>query len=113
MFSRPAASALCALTLVMAAGSCVAAKHGQHWSYGGTTGPAHWPALEHEFSTCGTGREQSPIDIRQDAVQRTDLPPIRFAYQAVPLRLVDNGHTIQVNYAPGSFIDVAGHRYQL
>lgn len=29
------------------------------------------------------------------------------------MKIIDNGHTIQVNYAPGSFIDVGGHRYEL
>jgi carbonic anhydrase len=32
---------------------------------------------------------------------------------SAPLRIIDNGHSIQVNYAPGSFITVGGHRYEL
>ena len=31
-----------------------------------------------------------------------------FDYRPVPLNIIDNGHTIQVNYAPGSFVMVAG-----
>jgi carbonic anhydrase len=84
-----------------------------HWSYQGHGAPTHWAELEPEFAACGTGREQSPIDIRvRDAVQ-ADLPPISFDYHPVPLRLIDNGHTIQVNYGPGSFITVDGERYEL
>ena len=30
-----------------------------------------------------------------------------------PLKVVDNGHTITVSYAPGSFITVGDHKYQL
>jgi carbonic anhydrase len=30
------------------------------------------------------------------------LPTLKFEYNAVSLSIIDNGHTIQVNYAPGS-----------
>ncbi len=42
-----------------------------------------------------------------------DLPAIQFNYKPSPLKVIDNGHTIQVNYAPGSSIDVGGARYEL
>ena len=42
-----------------------------------------------------------------------DLPAIRFNYKPSPLRVIDNGHTIQVNYAPGSWIDVGDAHYEL
>jgi carbonic anhydrase len=61
----------------------------------------------------GARHEQSPIDIRQDAVQKASLPAIRFSYQPAPLAIIDNGHTIQVNYAVGSSIDVSRDRYEL
>jgi carbonic anhydrase len=79
-----------------------------HWSYGGIDGPDHWSELDKTFSTCQLGRHQSPIDIR--GAKAADLPPIQFAYQRAPLHIVNNGHTIQVNYAPGSFITVARRR---
>jgi len=41
------------------------------------------------------------------------LPAIKFDYKPSPLKVIDNGHTIQVNYAPGSSIDVGGARYEL
>ena len=31
----------------------------------------------------------------------------------MPLTIIDNGHTIQINAAPGSFITVGDHRYEL
>ena len=104
---------LTALLLVSFGVPIAAEEHGPHWSYAGATGPTHWAALEHEFEVCGVGHAQSPIDIRLNAVQKGDLPAIAFHYRPAPLKIVDNGHTIQVNYAPGSFIDVAGHRYEL
>jgi len=88
-----------------------AQEHAAHWSYGGRTGPDHWSDLDKAFSTCQIGHHQSPIDIR--APKPADLPPIQFAYVRTPLHIVNNGHTIQVNYAPGSFITVGDKRYQL
>jgi len=56
---------------------------------------------------------QSPIDIRDDSVRKSDLPAIEFRYKPSKLKIVDNGHTVQVNYDPGSFISVADKRYEL
>jgi carbonic anhydrase len=93
-------------------GAPFAQQHaGPHWSYGGSDGPDHWGGLDKAFSTCQLGHHQSPIDIR--ASKPADLPPIQFAYQRTPLHIINNGHTIQINYAPGSFITVGNKRYQL
>ena len=114
MLSPRVLRTLAALALVPFGGSAFAKEvAAHHWSYNGPTGPTHWATLEHEFGACGSGQQQSPIDIRPTAVQEAKLPSIGFSYLPVPLRIIDNGHTIQVNYAPGSFIDVDGHRYQL
>jgi carbonic anhydrase len=82
-----------------------------HWSYGGSTGPGHWGDLESDYAVCQTGTLQSPIDIH--SADRTNLPTLEFDYHGVPLTIVNNGHTIQVDYAPGSFVRVDGRRYQL
>ena len=84
---------------------------GPHWTYGGSEGPEHWGELEKGFATCKVGQHQSPIDIHGS--KAADVPAIQFAYQAVPLHIVNNGHTIQVTYAPGSSITVGGTRYEL
>lgn len=84
---------------------------GPHWSYDGHDGPDHWGELDKTFAACQQGHRQSPIDIRSSTP--SDLPPIQFAYKPSPLHIVNNGHTIQVNYAPGSFITVGDKRYQL
>lgn len=98
---------------VFVASAQAAETDGHHWSYGGSTGPAKWGSLEKDFATCGLGKHQSPIDIRESAVKKADLPPITFDYKPSPLKIIDNGHSIQVNYAPGSFIGVGGQRYEL
>ena len=104
--------------LLVVTGSILAApplhaeeKH--HWSYSGDTGPAQWAALESAYNACGIGKMQSPIDIRDSVAKKSALPAIAFDYKPSPLKIVDNGHTIQVDYAPGSFITVQGKRYEL
>ena len=90
-----------------------AAQHGAtpHWEYEGPHGPAHWGTLDPAYHACVAGTHQSPIDIRH--ATSGDLPAITFAYHPSALKLIDNGHTIQVTYAPGSFISVAGKKYEL
>jgi carbonic anhydrase len=85
--------------------------HSLHWGYEGEGGPDHWGDLSPEFGECKTGHQQSPIDIRKTIP--SDLPAIKFGYQPSPLKIIDNGHTVQVNYAPGSWITVGDKRYQL
>src|SRR5262245_34226620 len=93
-----------------AAGAYSEEKH-HEWDYGAAHGPAHWGEIKPQFAACASGKTQSPIDIR-GAVPGS-LEPIRFDYRPVPLRIVDNGHTIQVNYAKGSAISIGGRRYEL
>lgn len=83
----------------------------EHWDYGTLHGPSHWSELNPDFAPCGNGHHQSPIDIRNP--QKADLPPLQFDYKPVPLDIIDNGHTIMINYAPGSSLTVGGKRYEL
>ena len=99
----------CALALVPAAAYAEETQH--HWGYGGEHGPRHWAEMNAEYEACGVGKAQSPIDIR-DAVP-AKLDAIEFDYHPTPLHIIDNGHTIQVNYEPGSSISVGGKLYQL
>ena len=82
-----------------------------HWGYQGAGAPAHWAELEPEFKACGAGHKQSPIDI-VGAVAAAQ-PELQFSYSNTTLSLVNNGHTIKANYAPGSSINVGGDSYQL
>jgi carbonic anhydrase len=93
------------------AGASTAMAEGGHWSYGGHGGPKEWGELEKDFASCKLGKVQSPIDIA--GAKAADLPAIKFDYKPSPLKVIDNGHTIQVTYAPGSSIEVGGARYEL
>ncbi len=87
------------------------AKHAHEWDYGSQLGPAHWGELKPEFAACKSGHHQSPIDVKN--TQKTDLPALAFDYHPSPLRIVDNGHTIMVEYAPGSSLRVGDRQYAL
>jgi carbonic anhydrase len=87
-----------------------------HWSYEGTAGPAHWGDLDPAYAACKTGKQQSPIDIRN--ARRADLPALQFQFRNGPLEyLINNGYAIRVNYhdasGTGNFLVVGGKRYHL
>ncbi|HEY6513214.1 MAG TPA: carbonic anhydrase family protein [Burkholderiaceae bacterium] len=86
-------------------------RAGADWSYDGEAGPQAWGRLKPEFSKCASGARQSPIDIR-DGI-RVDLDPVQFDYKPSTFGVLDNGHTVQVNVAPGNFIEVMGRRFEL
>ncbi|MBP5991977.1 MAG: carbonic anhydrase family protein [Piscinibacter sp.] len=85
--------------------------HAAHWGYEGEGGPASWGAMKPEFAKCASGTRQSPIDIREGIKVQLDLVP--FDYKPSAFRVIDNGHTVQVNVAPGNSIEVMGRRYEL
>lgn len=88
--------------------------HAIHWGYSGPGGPHHWGDLAPENISCKIGKNQSPIDLRDNgAVGTTGLPQLDIVYQDVPLKVINNGHTVQINYPLGSYIKVGGHRYEL
>jgi carbonic anhydrase len=82
-----------------------------HWSYEGEEDPKHWGKLDPAYAACSSGHIQSPINIAH--ARQADLPPLQFSYSTVPLSIVDNGHTIMVNYAPGSTLTVGDRIYTL
>ena len=82
-----------------------------HWTYEGEEGPAHWGALDPRYAACGSGRAQSPIDIKGPLP--VNLTDIGFNYTPSALAIFNNGHTIQVNYDQGSSITYNEDVYQL
>ena len=85
--------------------------HEAHWSYEGEFAPYRWGDMKTEYAACKSGTRQSPIDIRNPVIG--EVEPIRFNYEPSALKVTNNGHTIQVDYAPGSHIRFGGARYEL
>ena len=84
-----------------------------HWSYNGETGAEHWGDLSPTFSTCKTGKNQSPININSDVVE-ADLAAIQFKYTMLTAdKIVNTGHSIQVNMWSGGSITVDNQVFAL
>ena len=112
-FNRNLLLLLTILTIVVLtlSTSALAAEVGLHWGYGGAENPSQWGSLNKDFALCELGRDQSPINIK-NAVESTPAK-INFDYKSSPLIVVNNGHTIQVNYAKGSTVTINGEKYAL
>ncbi|MBI5560006.1 MAG: carbonic anhydrase family protein [Deltaproteobacteria bacterium] len=87
-------------------------EHAGHWGYEGEAGPNRWGELSPEFAVCSEGRTQSPIDITTGTEK--DLKDLEFKYNKnSSLDIVNNGHTVMVNYEGGSALVVDGDEYGL
>ena len=62
-------------------------------------------------SRCETGRQQSPVDIRQAVPQR--LPTLAFDYRPVPLVADHDGRTVRVRVGNGSALLLGNERLPL
>jgi len=94
-----------------AAAPGAAAHAAPHWSYEGQGGPAHWGELQPDFKVCQLGLEQTPIDLASGL--KGDAAAVALDYKPLALRIVNNGHTIQVNADAGSSCTIAGAKYDL
>lgn len=106
----PRISALTAL-LTMTLSSSLFAASGSEWSYSGQTGPQHWGTLSSEFNVCGSGKNQSPVDLV--GMIEGNLPEPAFNYSAPGDTIVNTGHTLQIAYPEGNALTLDGRRYAL
>jgi len=95
----------------LTAGAAVAADHAVHWGYAGNEGPEYWGTLSSKFAMCASGKNQSPIDLT--GFTEAELAPLQFSYTTEVTQLINNGHTVQANYQPGSNLVVDGHTFEL
>ncbi len=82
-----------------------------NWDYDGAESPEHWSELSSEFVLCEIGKTQSPINIKNLNIGSS--ANIKFDYRPSPLEVVNNGHSIQVNYAKGSTVTIDDEKYAL
>ena len=97
--------------LLCLAPAMVAASEGVHWGYDGEVGPEYWGSLSPEYAACSEGKEQSPVEI--PAAAPVNPPGLEFNYQPSALTIANNGHSIQVDYEPGSTLEIGGVAYPL
>ncbi|PAF41530.1 carbonic anhydrase family protein [Helicobacter sp. 11S02596-1] len=98
--------------LVLGLGSLYATE----WGYEGKGAPSHWGSLDNEFKICEVGKMQSPINIT-NAVKSVNTHHFDINYitssKTDPIDVVNNGHSIQVNFRPSNFITFDNQKYQL
>ena len=82
--------------------------HDVHWGYEGDNGPEHWGS---NFPVCGTGKKQSPLNIVGPFEKSKDV--LSVDYKEGPLKILNNGHTIQVNVEPGSTLTINKETFDL
>ena len=111
LISGKTVSILGAAAALLIQTGCASSTKQANWGYDGARGPAHWSELNPDSAVCADGKEQSPVDIPAGAP--INPAKIKFHYQPSALNIVNNGHTIQVNYDQGSSIKVEGKRYEL
>ena len=86
---------------------------GQHaeWGYTGPSGPGYWSELSAANKLCSGGQQESPIDLRGAMSAR--LGKLNLTWKPVPLRVANNGHTIQTDVPAGSTMRVGGKSYEM
>jgi carbonic anhydrase len=82
----------------------LASEQAAHWTYEGEEGPEHWSKLSANNFMCVEGSNQSPIDLQTNV--HADLGELVFEYVSPPHSETHNGHTIQLDVTPGSFLRV-------
>ena len=76
---------------------------GADWSHSSADpalAPKAWGTIDESFVACGTGKEQSPVDLTK--VVDADLPPLEFSYPRVRFTVENTGHTIEATMPEGS-----------
>ena len=110
MNRRHALKALAGLALCPLCKPAFAAE-GTHWSYEGAGGPAKWGDLDAANKACAVGLQQSPIDI--EGTIKSQLPVLKLNWGKSADTIVNNGHTIQLNFAEGSTLTLGDVKYKL
>ncbi|VAW45634.1 Carbonic anhydrase, alpha class [hydrothermal vent metagenome] len=88
-------------------------KHAD-WRYSDKEGPRYWGELSPEYKQCKAGKNQSPINLKdKTALSTAGLPGLDIYYRDVPLKVINTGHTLKINYPLGSYIKLGTARYEL
>ena len=111
MHRRQTLKALAGLVLCPLCARTGSAAEGPHWGFEGHEGPGHWSDLDPAFRACGVGSQQSPIDVIGSVPAQ--LPQLDFAWAKRADTIVNNGHTIQVNFNSGGALSAGPARYTL
>jgi carbonic anhydrase len=99
-----------ALAAILAAASSAAA---QEFAYSGDLGPAHWGELSPDWELCGSGDEQSPVDLAHRRIPVRRAKRLALESHESEGEIFDNGHTIEVEVEGENALELDGERYEL
>ncbi|XXG40522.1 hypothetical protein AAC387_Pa01g1217 [Persea americana] len=90
-------------------------QHEFNYNRGSGKGPNHWSKINEEWSVCGKGNMQSPIDLSDEKVEVfKHLGRLKKSYKPSNATLVNSGHDIMVKWDYGAgAIYVNGTKYIL
>jgi carbonic anhydrase len=76
-------------------------------------GPSHWGELG--YPICGSGMNQSPVNIDTQAVRPQPGPALQIVYQESPLGIENLGHTVEIEMPSGVIdtLQIGSDSYQL
>jgi carbonic anhydrase len=94
-------SLLCAVPAVAAS----------HWGYSGEFNPENWHKADPSYALCNNGKNQTPINIEPQ--YQTKLPPIKLTYTHKGQSLINNGHSIQVEFPANNTMTVGQQTFTL
>ncbi|KAH6837805.1 hypothetical protein C2S53_013965 [Perilla frutescens var. hirtella] len=101
--STPTLSFFIAAITILFVGSFPTSLHQSdgsiQFTYTGATGPNMWGKISPDFSMCGNGKSQSPINILTDkVVLNKSLKPLIRSYGSCNVTLVNNKFNVGVRY---------------
>jgi carbonic anhydrase len=87
------------------------------WNHdpGSPIGPSHWAEIDAGFGVCGSGMQQSPVDVETGHVGVGHGAPLLLRYDASELVIENTGHVVEVPIPPGveDVLQIGGDRYEL
>ncbi|RKR06222.1 carbonic anhydrase [Kushneria sinocarnis] len=84
----------------------------REWSWSGDTGPEHWSTINPNYETCGTGSNQSPVDLG-DSLKVAGLAAPEISYDQ-PLLVVRRESTgLMIEGPADNTVTLHGHIYTL
>lgn len=81
------------------------------WGYSGAGGPENWASISADNERCGSGTQQSPINVTGYA--KGDSPPISFSYRKEAEAVTNARTAVTVDYPTGNRLGLSERTYQL
>lgn len=87
-------------------------SHNSHWGYTGKEAPDFWGELDQSYRSCKDGTHQSPINLTTKNAKQMHQP-LSFNYHNSTAEVINNGHTIEVDFTEKNFVELDAVKYFL